>query len=65
MTRNPGHLPSDAVGKRVHVVLAHGGRGRTDDNPTSPPGWAADGRQGCRWTRTGCRFDIDYYEVIA
>ena len=65
MKRNPGHLPSDAIGKRVRVRLAHGGIGACDDNPMSPPGWAADGRTGCRWTRTGQPFDIDFYEVIA
>lgn len=55
MKRNPGHLPDDAVGKRVRVVLASGATGGD---------WAADGRSGARWTRTGSAFDIDYYEVI-
>lgn len=65
MTRNPGHLPDDAAGKRVRVKLAHGGFGACDPNPMSPPGWAADGRGACRWSRTGSPFDIDFYEVIA
>lgn len=65
MTPNPGHLSPEAIGKRVRVVLANGRRGRSDDSPTSPPGWAADDRAGCRWTRTGHPFDIAAYEVIA
>lgn len=65
MTPNPGHLPIEAIGKRVNVLLANGRPGSTDDNPMSPPGWAADGRGGCRWSRTGHPFDIAEYEVIA
>jgi hypothetical protein len=65
MIRNPGRLPDEAIGKRVRVILAHGGEGAVDPNPMSPPGWAADGKGGCRWSRTGCRFDIEFYEVIA
>ncbi|VVT20541.1 conserved hypothetical protein [Sphingomonas aurantiaca] len=65
MKRNPGHLPEEAAGKRVRVRLAHGRIGATDDNPMSPPGWAADGQGGCRWTHTGSPFDIAEYEVIA
>ena len=65
MMRNPGHLPEGAEGRRVRVVLANGRPGRSDDNPMSPPGWAADGRGGCRWTLLGDPFDIAYYEVIA
>lgn len=64
MTPNPGHLPPAAIGKRVRVRLAHGGLGACDENPTSPPGWAADGRGGCRWEITGDRFDIAEFEVI-
>ena len=65
MARNPGRLPPEAIGKRVRVQLAHGGIGACDDGPMNPPGRAADGRGGCRWTRTGSPFDIDFYEVIA
>ena len=65
MRRNPGHCPVEAMGKRVRVQLAHGGIGRTDDNPMSPPGWAADGKSGCNWRRTGSPFDIDYCKVIS
>ena len=61
---NPGHLPARAIGKRVRVLLANGRIGSTDDNPMSPPGWAADGRGGCRWTITGSPFDIKNFEVI-
>lgn len=64
MTPNPGFCPAEAEGKRVRVVLASGEAGRTDDNPMSPPGWAADGRAGCRWSITGSAFDIARYEVI-
>ena len=45
--------------------LAQGGMGKCDDNPMSPPGWAADGRGGCRWTLTGSDHDIAEYAVIA
>jgi len=65
MKRNPGHLPPEAEGKRVRVRLACGRRGRCDNNPMSPPGWAADGRNGCRWSLTGSPFDIAEDEVIA
>lgn len=64
MTPNPGHLPPEAIGRRVRVRLANGELGRTDDNPMSPPGWAADGRGGCRWDLAGRPHDIAEYEVI-
>lgn len=56
MKRNYGHLPGDAIGRRVRVKLANG---RVCD------GWPADGKGGCRWTLTGHPFDIAEYEVIA
>lgn len=56
MKRNPGRLPADAIGKRIDGVLANG-RPFTD--------WAADGRSGCCWNRTGSGFDIDSYSVRA
>ncbi|WP_425230233.1 hypothetical protein [Sphingomonas sp.] len=65
MKANPGHCPAEAEGKRVRVRLAHGGIGDCDPNPMSPPGWAADGRNGCRWSLTGSPYDIAEYEVIA
>lgn len=55
MTRNPGHLPPEAAGRRVRVTLRNGQR------PADP--WPADGRLGCRWTLTGHPFDIAAYEV--
>jgi len=64
MTPNPGYCPEEAAGRRVRVRLAHGGLGSEDASPTSPPGWAADGRAGARWTHTGSRFDIAEYEVL-
>ena len=64
MKPNPGHCPAEAEGKRVIVRLAHGGIGKADPNPMSPPGWAADGRGGCSWAITGSEFDIAEYEVI-
>lgn len=62
---NLGHCPPEAEGKRVRVLLANGRIGATDDNAMSPPGWAADGRGGCRWSLTGSPFDIAQYEVLA
>lgn len=59
MTRNPGHLPAEAQGKRVRVVLANGARAG------GAAGWPADGKGACRWDRSGSPFDIDFYEVIA
>lgn len=64
MKPNPGYCPAEAAGKRVRLWLAHGGIAACDDNPMSPPGWAADGRGGCRWTLTGAPHDIAFYEVI-
>lgn len=65
MRPNPGHPPREATGKRVCVMLANGRAGACDPNPMSPPGWAADGQGGCRWSLTGHPFDIAEYEVIA
>ncbi|HEX8402274.1 MAG TPA: hypothetical protein VF628_11285 [Allosphingosinicella sp.] len=64
MTANPGHLPTDAIGKRVAVQLAGGAESKIDNGPMVPPGWAADGKGGCRWTLTGCPFDIARYRVL-
>lgn len=64
MKPNPGFCPPEAAGKRVRVRLANGRNGASDTGPTSPPGWAADGKGGCRWSRTGSPFDIAAYEVI-
>lgn len=64
MKSNPGYCPAEAEGKRVRVWLGHGREGAYDDNPMSPPGWAADGRTGCNWAITGSPFDIAFYQVI-
>ncbi|WP_173426238.1 hypothetical protein [Sphingomonas hengshuiensis] len=56
MKPNPGHLPAEAMGKRVNVRLANGSL-RT--------GWPADGRGACRWTIEHSPFDIAEYEVAA
>lgn len=55
-TLNPGYCPREADGKRVHVTLANGHGGTS---------WAADGRNGCRWSIMGTPFDIEFYEVVA
>lgn len=64
MTPNPGYCPAEAHGKRVRITLANGRLGKCDNGLTSPPGWAADGRGGCRWSRTGSPYDIAAYEVV-
>lgn len=56
MTRNLGHLPIEAEGKRVRGRLRNG---------TAFSGWPADGRGACRWSLTRSPFDIEFYEVIA
>jgi hypothetical protein len=65
MRSNPGFCPEEARGKRVWARLAHGGIGAADNRSDTPPGWAADGRNGCRWVKVGGPFDIEEYEVIA
>lgn len=74
MTPNPGCLPEEAVGKRVRVILRKDAGTMTEPqyadalNPMAPPGWAADGRNGCRWSLKqrgrDPAFDILFYEVI-
>ena len=56
MKPNPGHLPADAIGKRVRGVLRNGERFSD---------WAADGRGGCRWTLRQLPHDIVTYEIAA
>lgn len=60
---NPGKCPAAARGKRVRVILADGREGKTDGGSQVPPGWAADGKGGCRWTIEGGPFDIAFYKV--
>jgi uncharacterized protein YodC (DUF2158 family) len=57
MMPNPGHLPREAIGKRVRVRLERGPAGVVKD-------WPADGKGGCRWTRTGSEFDIAEWELV-
>lgn len=48
---NPGYCPRSAKGKRVIVQLNNGTIcGEEPVTTVSPPGWAADGKQGCDWT---------------
>jgi len=64
MKRNPGYCPEEAKGKRVRVQLANGIRPKDNDGPGMQPGWAADGKGGCRWSRTGSPHDIEFYAVV-
>lgn len=63
-TRNPGHCPEQAKGKRVRAILANGDECRDEGGTISPHGWAADGQNGCRWARTGSPFDIEWFKVL-
>lgn len=63
MKPNPGHLPDEAIGKRVRVRLADGSIPR--DVKGAPRGWPADGRGGCCWALRQFPFDIAEYEVIS
>ncbi|SEM72891.1 hypothetical protein SAMN05192583_1015 [Sphingomonas gellani] len=56
MKPNPGHLPTDAMGKRVRGEL---------ENGMPFAGWPADGSGACNWRRTGHPFEIARYEVVA
>ena len=65
MKMNHGYIPAEARGKRVIVELRSGRVcGREQVSPTAPLGWAADGKDGCRWSLTGDDWDIVGYEVI-
>lgn len=64
MIPNRGYLPDEARGKRVRVILANGMVPNCDaTSATTPPGWAADGREGVRWSRTEAPHDIDQWEI--
>lgn len=63
MKPNPGYCPDEAKGKRVRVQLRQGGIVRDVEGPF-PPGWAADGKNGCRWSKRGGAFDIVGFQVI-
>lgn len=58
MSPNPGHLPPEAIGKRVRVIL------RGDRPGDAPHEWPADGRFGCTWSKAGHPADIEQYEVV-
>lgn len=59
---NPGHIPEEAVGKRVLVKLGNGRLcGAAPVNATAPIGWAAN---SARWTLTGSPYDISWYRVL-
>lgn len=68
MKANPGRCPPEAKGKRVRVVLekdrATMRQPAYDTNPMSPPGWAADGKGACNWSRNGDPHNIAFYEVV-
>lgn len=60
-------IDEDLRDRAKRLRLAHGGIGACDDSPITAPGWAADGRggcRGCRWTTVGDRFDIAEYDVL-
>jgi hypothetical protein len=62
-------MPIEAEGRRVAVVLRNGRTIADPVNKDTPPGWAADGRQGCRWTHLApdnpaSQFDIMGYKVL-
>lgn len=65
-----GKMPSAARGKRVGVVLRNGSVITEPVNKDTPPGWAADGKAGCRWTHhrnvdnPAAAFDIMGYKVL-
>lgn len=54
MKPSPGHLPDEAIGKRVRVRL---GTGTVFECP-------AEGRGAPIWARRDSRFDITHFEVI-
>ena len=58
MSPNPGHLPPEAIGKRVRVILV------SDRPGDAPHEWPADGRHGCIWSIAGHPADIKLYEVV-
>lgn len=65
-----GRMPPEARGKRVAVVLRSGSVITEPVNKDTPPGWAADGKNGCRWSHTSnpdcpsAAFDIMGYKVL-
>jgi hypothetical protein len=62
--RNTGTMPRAARDKRIRVILAHGGEGKYDANPMSPPGWAGSPRGADPWSFKDTPFDIIWYLVL-
>ncbi|MDE1914704.1 MAG: hypothetical protein KGJ57_17610 [Sphingomonadales bacterium] len=60
MAPNPGHLPPEAAGRRVHVILRDG----YDTRQREPAGWPADGARGCNWRIRNFRADILEWELV-
>lgn len=67
-TLNLGEMPPEAAGKRVRVILRNSKAEPQYANETRPdlaPGWAADGRHGCRWSiNKRSPFDIVAYRIL-
>ena len=64
-----GRVPLRAKGKRVAVQLRNGSVITEPVNKDTPPGWAADGKGGCRWSfldpdDPAAAFDIVAYKVL-
>jgi hypothetical protein len=62
---SPGHMPKEAAGKRVAVILRNGMIcGEKPISPSSPAGWPADGWGACIWKIDGHPFDILRYRIL-
>jgi len=60
--RNPGHLPEEAKGKRVVVMLENGRvHGDTPVNTDSKLGWDAE---TTRWSKPQNEYDVRLYYVL-
>lgn len=68
---NTGSMPRGAKGKRVIVILRNGNTCGVEPVTTvTPPGWAADGKGGCRWSflpehDASSAFDIIGFKILA
>lgn len=66
-----GKIPRGANGKRVIVYLRNGNLCGVEPVTTvTPPGWAADGKGGCRWSflpedNPASAFDILGFKILA
>jgi len=62
---NRGSCPDEARGKRVIVQLRNGRiAGEKPVRDDLPPGWAADGKNGCRWSLRDNPFDIVGWRLV-